>query len=156
MKKEILIFLSLILTGTFTACKKESKTPETVNSTTPPIESNTDKLCGKNWKITANTMINSANSTTVDLYATTSACLKDNLRNYAPNNTVTENEGAILCSNSSQTTTFNWQWLNNESKLVLAGDTVILIELNATTLKYYSITVQSAITRTYTETWTKQ
>lgn len=141
------------------SCKKENKSPEesipTPNNTTV---TNTDKLCGNTWKLTANVETNSANTNTVDLYTSMSSCLKDNTRMFGTNNIVTEDEGATKCAPSNpQTTTFNWLWTNNETKIVLANaDTVTLVELNATTLKYYSKATVSSTTYTYTETWTKQ
>lgn len=159
MTTKNLTLFSILLVLFLNSCKKETKSPEESTPTpTNPVETNTDKLCGKTWKLTANVETNSANTNTVDLYASSSPCLNDDTRIFATNNVVTEDEGPTKCSASNpQTTTFNWQWVNNETKIVLANsDTVTLVELNATTLKYYSKATVSSTTYTYTETWTKQ
>ncbi len=160
MKKGNVILLSLLCVGLLLgSCKKKNDNPEEVTPTSvSPTETNTSKLCNKTWKLTANIETNSVNTNTVDLYASTSACLKDNTRMFSTSNTVTEDEGLTKCSPSNpQTTTFNWNWASNETKIVLANsDTVTVVELNATTLKYYIESTTGSTVYKYTETWTKQ
>lgn len=160
MKKGNIILTGLFCLGLlFGSCKKKNSDPdETPSASGTPTETNTNKLCDKTWKLTANVETNSVNTNTVDLYATTSACLKDNTRIFSTSNSVTEDEGPTKCSPSNpQSTVFNWNWVSNETKIVLANsDTVTVVELNATTLKYYSVATVSTTVYRYTETWTKQ
>ena len=160
MKKENVILVSLFCVGLlFGSCKKKNNDPEDVTPTSViSTETNTEKLCNKTWKLTANIETNSVNTNTVDLYATTSACLKDNTRTFSTSNSVTEDEGSTKCSSSNpQTFTYNWNWAGGETKIVLANsDTVTVVELNATTLKYYSESTSGSTVNRYTETWTKQ
>lgn len=137
MKK---LFLLLLTVASLSACKKDSEN-------TP---SQTDLLTSKKWRVTAfsatyTTSGGGAPTTnTVDQYAQTPACSKDDFYKFNTDKTLILDEGATKCSiSSSQTTAFTWDFNSGQTKLLItpagAGtastSTSDLVELSATTLR---------------------
>jgi hypothetical protein len=114
------LFKSVIFTlfvATFiVSCGKKSD-PE------PAPLTNTQKLTGKNWKITGFTVNPGVpmNGTVVtDYFAQMQSCDKDNFMTFNANGAVVSDEGNTKCSsNDPQTNTGTWSWANNEAKLTV-------------------------------------
>lgn len=101
----------------FTNCKKDEKDPEPEPTPTPVVETNTQKLTGKNFKMTAAT-IEPAIFGVTDFYAQMQDCEKDNLLRFDTPNIYKEDEGAAKCAtNDPQTTTGTWVWNTDETIL---------------------------------------
>lgn len=162
--------LCLVLAGSslfLTNCKKDKKTEDTSTPTPAPAPAptNTEKLTGKNFKITAMTVnpgINVMGTTITDLYAQMDACTKDNIFNFKTNNTYTEDEGPTKCDPADpQTLSGAWVWNTDETVLTMTpqGDTPMSLTVltnDGTTLKGKYTVVDSGITYEYTITWSKQ
>lgn len=100
----------------FTDCKKKDKDPEP-EPTPAPAPTNTEKLTGKNFKLTAATVEPALGGYT-DLYQQMDDCEKDNLLRFDTPNVYKEDEGATKCAtNDPQTTTGTWVWNTDETIL---------------------------------------
>jgi hypothetical protein len=153
------LLLGLGLTAALVSgCKKDDdeKTPST------PSQSNTQKLCGKNWKMTAFTMSPGFMGFT-DVYSAMDACEKDNIFKFNTNGSCTEDEGATKCDPSDpQTENGTWAWSDNETKINLlvggAPSAPMNVEVNSGTMLKVNFTeTDSTIgTQKFTITFTKQ
>lgn len=150
---------SLFLTN----CKKDDKDPETDTTTTTPTPAatNTEKLTGKNFKMTAAT-IDPAIVGVTDWYAQMEDCQKDNLYRFDTPNVYKEDEGATKCAtNDPQTLTGTWTWNTDETILTtkIGTDEAVsytVITNDGTTLKIkYTQDIQGT-KYTVTGTYVKQ
>src|SRR5436190_3846103 len=88
-----LLMVSVALsTVVFTGCKKDEKDPEPTPTPTPAPPTNTEKLTGHNYKMTAATVdpaIFDGNANITDMYNSSffPPCSKDDLTKYNTNNT---------------------------------------------------------------------
>lgn len=154
MKK--IIVLILVSIATFSCGKKTDPAP------TP--ETNTQKLCGKNWRLVAFTYnpgipVNGVSIT--DFYAQLSACRRDDFQNYNVNGTTIIDEGNTKCNASDpQTSSRTWSWANNETKLTItASNTVTTLDVlqnDGNVLRLSGTEVVSGITYTRSLTYNKQ
>jgi len=102
----------------FTNCKKDEKDPDTT-TTTPSTETNTQRLTGKNFKMTAAT-VDPAILGVTDYYAQQPDCQKDNLIRFDTPNVFKDDEGATKCNtNDAQTTAGTWVWNTDETILTI-------------------------------------
>ena len=104
------------------ACKKEDSVP-----------TKTDMI-SRAWKYTAFTAVSGA--LTVDVLLQMEACEKDNLLRFKSDKTFTDEEGATKCNATDPQiiNTGNWAFNANETKLVLDGDSVLIVSLSSTKL----------------------
>lgn len=137
MKKITLLGIALIATfAFFTSCSKDSAT-----KTTTTAETNTQKLVGKNWLMSAATMNpgipDGMGGTITDFYAFLDDCEKDNFMNFNANGTYITDEGALICDTASaQITLGTWKFTNNETNLLLDDSTNLgIVQLDATFIK---------------------
>jgi hypothetical protein len=150
----------------FTGCKKDKKDPEPDPTPTPAPPTNTQKLTGHNYKMTALTVnpgIPIGGGVVVtDLYAQQDACAKDDLTLFNSNGTTAFDEGASKCDpNAPQTTTGTWVWNTDETVLTVTqtGSTPTSLKIitnDGTTLKGTFTEVDGGVTYEYTMTLTKQ
>ncbi len=144
-----LSILMLTSTAFLTNCKKDKKTDSSTSTPTPtptPAPTNTEKLTGKFFKVTAATVnpgINDGTTLITDWYASSyyEPCLKDNLIKFNTNGTYTEDEATVVCSGENQTTSGTWSWNSNETILTIkengssSGTDFTVITNDGTTLK---------------------
>ncbi len=140
MNKPILFLLGLMLFGS--ACSKDNEA------------SNTDKLTSGQWQITAasSSFTFNGNLQTVDVYANTGACKRDDFFEFKALGIAVRDEGATICATSDpQQQTGTWAFAQNETHLIVAGigytfDAEI-VELTDTKLKVkYEIDQNGIIT----------
>jgi hypothetical protein len=134
MKKTTLFGIALIATfAFFTSCSKDKTTTNT--------ETNTQKLVGKNWFMSA-AIINPGfpdgmGGTITDFYALMDDCEKDDFTNYNANGTYILDEGLSICdTTSAQTTPGTWKFTNNETKLLVDDSTSLgIVQLETSMMK---------------------
>lgn len=149
--KMILAFIA-IASVTLSGCKKDKE------------ESNTDKLTGKNWKMTALTVdppLNIGGTMISNVYPQIPACQQDDLDIFNSNGTVTFDEGATKCNASDpQSTQGTWTWNTNETILSItdSGNTesYTIVSLSDTVMVVTFTDNSSGIVETYTVTFTAQ
>lgn len=137
----LLLCTSLVMSVSFSACKKDKDDPT-------PTKSKTDMLTqsGRKWKITADvTAITAAGATiTNDNYATDyDACDKDDFVTFQASKVLVSDEGATKCvSSSPQTENGTWDFNSDQSKFLITapmlGNTTItfdIVEITDATLK---------------------
>jgi hypothetical protein len=126
---------------TFSACSKSNSTDSSNNYTngnnTP---GRSDLLEAGKWQVITNTVttIYKGKDTTIDMYALTDECDKDDFIIFASNGTATVDENTNKCADDQQIENFTWALLNNDTKLALVDsnpDTVDIVELTATEMK---------------------
>lgn len=148
-------------------CKKDKKTETSTPTPAPaPAPTNTEKLTGKNFKMTALTVspgFNIGGTIITDFYAQMLACVKDNTYRFNTDKTITYDEGPTKCDPTApQTTSGTWMWSTDEKVLTVKDDpsdpgtSYTVITNDGTTLKVSYDEEDSGINYTYTITWTKQ
>jgi hypothetical protein len=102
------------------SCKKENKE-----------QSKTDILTAGQWTVSAFTMdVDGDGIHETDIYALYHPCDKDDYRAFKKDGKMEENEGPVKCfGGSPQSETFNWSFANNETQIIIDGDTSTIIEL---------------------------
>lgn len=160
--------LTLVLLGSgvfLTNCKKDKKDPDPTPVPTPVAETNTQKLTGKNFKVTSVTVnpgFFDGNATITDWYASSyyDQCLKDNLTKFNSNGTYTEDESSVVCAGEPQTTSGTWLWNTSETILTITTGTDVT---NFTVLTNDGTTLKGTVTENlggtnyvFTSTYTKQ
>lgn len=159
----------MLTSSTFlTNCKKDKKTESSSSTTTPtPAPTNTEKLSGKFFKVTAITVnpgFNDGNTLITDWYASSQyePCLKDNLIKFNTNGTYTEDEATVVCSGANQTTSGTWSWNSNETILTVkengssTGTDFTVITNDGTTLKGTITESYGGTNYVFTYTYVKQ
>jgi hypothetical protein len=136
MNKNVFIYSITLALATVlmfsSSCKKDDDDP-----------SNTDKLTGKNFVITAWTIdppVDFGTGPFSDLFAFLPACSKDDITIFNADGTMTMDEGATKCDpGDPQTISGTWMYVDNETKLstTVDGETQVLdiVELSGNTLK---------------------
>jgi hypothetical protein len=155
MKKTTLLGIALIATlAFFTSCSKDS--------TTTTTESNTQKLVGKNWFMSA-AILNPGISdgmggTITDFYALMDDCEKDNFMNFKADGTYISDEGILICdTTSAQTTPGTWKFTNNETNLLIDDSTNLgIVQLDAGLMKLKLISKIDTTNQTITYTFIKK
>ncbi|CAN5388917.1 hypothetical protein BH11BAC2_BH11BAC2_03280 [soil metagenome] len=154
------ILFLFVASALFSACKKDS------------AQSNTDKLSGKDWKVTAETI-----SPAIDLFGTGTLvtdlynqplvfpdCSKDDFTNFKSAGTYLTDEGATKCDAADpQTIAGTWTWNSDETVLTMTDNTAgstptsfTIITNDGTTLSGTSTEVINSITYTITVTFKKK
>ncbi|MCC6289310.1 MAG: hypothetical protein IT249_15635 [Chitinophagaceae bacterium] len=131
MKTSHLLFTlaAFIVLGSIASCKKEDK------------KSKTELITSGSWKIQS--VYVSQGSTKTDLYTSAEACEKDNFYTFHADGSVIYDEGASKCDEEDdQTQSGQWSFIENETKLILEGDTTNVASLTGSELKLtYSYTL---------------
>jgi len=151
-----------LITGSIlflTNCKKDTKDPDP----TPVVstQTNTERLTGKNFKMTAATIDPSILGVT-DYYSQLPDCQKDDLIRFDTPNIFKSDEGATKCNtNDVQTKTGTWVWSTDETIITVtrSGEDpqswTVLIN-DGTTLKVKYTEKINATNYTLTATFVKQ
>ena len=135
-KKNILIIMFASILS-FSSCKDDddaSGTPAQVEQT------NTEKLCGKNFIISDFVFIQNGDTLTTGLDTNfISACSQDDIWRFETNGIATIDDGAIKCDPADpQTDTSTWAFYDSETKIIfdagLDSDTINIITNNGTVL----------------------
>lgn len=114
MKKAFLLLSSVLL---LFSCQKDTKTEEPVKT---PTQTNTEKVTGKNFKVTALSL--SLPVGNVDMYSQLKDCEKDNIYTFATPNLYKEDEGSTKCNEmDNQTSTGTWAWQSNETEMAITA-----------------------------------
>jgi hypothetical protein len=147
MKK--ILFLVSVLAVAVSGCKKDDDDP-----------SNTDKLTGKAWKVTAitvNPAISFGGISITDVYAFLDDCEKDNTSTFNTDKTYLDDEGGSKCDPSDpQTTPGTWAFNSDETILTLdSADSFKVLQNDGNVLKLSSTEVDAGVTYTYTVTFGK-
>lgn len=160
--KLTLLFFGVLIGGSslfLTNCKKDEKNPEPVTNT-PSTQSNTERLTGKNFKMTALT-VDPAILGVSDYYSQLRDCEKDNIIRFDTPNIYKEDEGPTKCNaNDVQTTTGTWVWNTDETIITITHNgesqswTVIIND--GTTLKVKYTENINGTNYTLTATFVKQ
>jgi len=165
--KKLFILASISLFGLMmvaTGCDKKDD-PAPAPTPAPVVLTNTQKLCDKNFKLTASTVSPAypyGGTLITDFYAQYSACSTDNIYRFNTNGTFSYDEGPSLCNvGDPQTYTGTWVFGNNETKLTITftgnpGDTYDILQNDGNILKLTYTAIESGITYTITDTYTKQ
>ena len=157
IKKMALIAIALGLT--IASCKKNTdETP-----TPAVVQTKTQLLTAKNWKITAETISpaydwNGNGVLVTDIFAQMTPCEKDNLVIFNVNGTVTYDEGPTKCVETDPQTTYG-TWAFNPLETIITLDSTNFYNLeilNSTTLKMNTVFQISGVDYTFTFTCTKQ
>lgn len=149
--KRILAFIA-IASVTLSGCKKDKS------------ESNTDKLSGKDWKMTALTVdppINFGGTMISNVYSQIPACQQDDLTIFNSSGTVTFDEGASKCSSSDpQSTQGTWTWNTDETVLSItdSGNTesYTIVSLSSSEMVATFTDNSTGVVETYTVTFKAQ
>lgn len=136
MRKSIFIYtMALALASVLmfsSSCKKDDDDP-----------SNTDKITGKNFVMTAWTIdppVDAGTGPFSDLFALLPACTKDDITIFNADGTMIDDEGATKCDpGDPQTDEGTWSFVDNETKLSITFDNetqvMDIVELTENTLK---------------------
>lgn len=118
----LLTLVSFIVLGTVASCKKEDK------------KSKTELLTAGSWKMSAHTIVFGA--VTYDAYKDMEACDKDDFITFKAGGVVEFNQGAVKCDEEdSQVETGQWSFAENETKLIMAGESASIVSLTSAELK---------------------
>ena len=139
MKFKTIKFFTLVLAvASLAACSKKGTT-----------KSKTELLTQSAWKY-ASAGIDTDKNGTVDVEdGSINSCEKDNSATFITGGTGSYDEGATKCSPSDpQTTTFTWQFKNEEKELEFDGDIYQLLSIDENNIKlYYDIVLGDNTTR---------
>jgi hypothetical protein len=130
----------LLVFTALTACKKKND-----------AKSKTELLTSSAWLVSkSEEKLN--NNPYVDDFPNWASCEKDNKIIFATNNVVTFDEGATKCDVSDpQTETGSWAFTENDTKLIVDGETLTIEQLDENTLivvSSYSFSGQTYTNRT--------
>lgn len=135
--KKLTLMIAALAFLTVSSCNKD----EDDAGTTTPTKSKTELITAKAWKMTALTVSPGitpvpGGPTITDVYSLMDPCEKDDTEKYNTGGSGVSDEGATKCDPADpQTENFTWAFANNETKLVLDGDTGDILQLDGTTLK---------------------
>ena len=123
MKKMKSLILTLVLASVAFSCKKSDPAVD------PKVA-----IIGK-WRITASSLV--LGGVTLDVFAQTPACEKDNYTEFRNPNIAIEDEGATKCNASDPQQVRSGTWVLNADNtlLTLDGDAATVLELNNSTLR---------------------
>ena len=159
MYSRTLFALSLALLGGLTSCSDDKNDPT-------PSTSKTALLTAKSWRVTADQSVVVSGGTTLtnDDYADLEACEKDDLVRFNADKTVTLDQGATKCADTSADPQSEkdgtWDLNSDGTKLTQKDGAFSLefdvLELSATTLKTKVTFTDDGETYTQTTTYTAQ
>jgi len=129
--------IALLIPVVMISCSKDDD--DNSNNGGNTTLTNTDKLCGKNWKYSKiESDTNGDGVADLDITSQYPACALDNYYTFSapPTQTVVFNEGPTKCDpNDPQTTSVTWTWLANETQLKWDAQTYTVIVNDGNTLK---------------------
>ena len=159
MYQRTLFALSLALLGGLTSCGDDNNDPS-------PATNKSALLTAKSWRVTADQSVVVSGGTTVtnDDFADLRACEKDDLIRFNADKTITQDQGASKCPDTSadpQTQKDgNWDFNGDQTKLTMADGSLAVVadvlELSATTLKIKFSFTDDGDSYTQTTTYTAQ
>ena len=141
------------------SCEKDDDTTE---PTTPIAQTNTEKLCGKNFITSDYTLIR--NGVTIITGLDTNsipACEQDDIQRFETGGSLAFDEGATKCDPTDpQTEAGNWVFYDSETKLIFEpgpdADTLNIITNNGTVLTLGGSFIIMGDTIEYRQTYTAQ
>ena len=141
------------------SCEKDDDTTE---PTTPIAQTNTEKLCGKNFITSDYTLIR--NGVTIITGLDTNsipACEQDDIQRFETGGSLAFDEGATKCDPTDpQTEAGNWAFYDSETKLIFEpgpdADTLNIITNNGTVLTLGGSFIIMGDTIEYRQTYTAQ
>ena len=127
--------IALLIPVVMISCSKDDDDNDNGGGNT--TLTNTDKLCGKNWKYSKiESDTNGDGVADVDITSQFDACELDDFNTFNTNFSGTYNNGPLKCvSSDPQTSAFTWTWLANETQLKWDADTYNVIINDGNTLK---------------------
>jgi hypothetical protein len=121
-----LLPVALVLATSFSACKKDKDEEQ--------AKSRTTLLTQKDWFI-SKFEEKTNNGAWVDDYPNFLACERDNKQTFRTNNTCVYDEGATKCNSADpQTDIVNWSFTDNETKILLDGESNTIDQLDENSL----------------------
>jgi hypothetical protein len=112
LRSGILIVFALGLAFLMGGCRHDHEEMK------PAQPTNTEKLCGKNWKITAAVIVPDIFGLSDVYNLVFQPCQQDNIYRFYPNGSLTASEGAMKCDPSApDSQNGNWSWAENETKM---------------------------------------
>lgn len=143
--------MMLVVAGFVSSCNKDEDPAPTGSN-----KSNSEKLVGKNWKITAATLKDPSGATT-DEYADMEACDKDDLYIYNANGTYVLDAGATKCDpNDPQTEPGVWSMNSGQTVITQDGFEFTIKSMTETQMVLEFVIDLGGGDMTYTTTFTKQ
>ena len=141
------------------SCEKDDDTTE---PTTPIAQTNTEKLCGKNFITSDYTLIR--NGVTIITGLDTNsipACEQDDIQRFETGGSLAFDEGATKCDPTDpQTEAGNWVFYDSETKLIFEpgpdADTLNIITNNGTVLTLGGSFIIMGDTIEFRQTYTAQ
>ena len=127
--KKIQTIIAISILMICIACKKDNK------------ESRMNLITAGNWKMIAFTVnpgydYDGDGDIDTDIFAVTDECERDNLYLFQTNGALEINEGAAKCdAGDPQVYATDWEFSNNESNILIAGDAFHIEEISNTRLK---------------------
>ena len=141
------------------SCEKDDDTTE---PTTPIAQTNTEKLCGKNFNITDFTYIVNGNTITTGRDTNfTPACEWDDITRLETSGIYTDDSGAIKCDTTEPQVLYGtWEFYDSETKLIFDkspdGDTLNIITNDGTVLTLGNSYIEMGDTIEFRFTYTAQ
>ena len=134
MKLTTLLVFLCGATALFSACKKDGD-----NDDKNKTQAQQNLEAGK-WQVSASVLTTTymGRDTTIDNFSDIENCEKDDIIQFMYNGNGVVNEGANICAGNSQTGTFTWALLDNDTRLASVDnnpDTFDVVELNNTQMK---------------------
>jgi len=137
-----ILFILFVGILSFSSCKDDD---DEANTPAPVEQTNTEKLCGKNFIISDFLLVVNGTTYVTGILDTTffPACNLDDMLRFETNGINTFSDGAIKCDPTDpQIETSTWAFYDSETKLIFdAGpdaDTITILTNNGTELKVYT------------------
>jgi len=125
--KNGLILIAFIAIA-FTACKDDE------DKTTPSTKTKMELLTSGSW-IPTDLLTNDTS-----FYDLIPVCSRDDFYTFSSNGTYITNEGALKCDpNDPQTSSDNWSFNSNQTKIIIDGDQADILELTETVMRLKSM-----------------
>jgi len=125
--KNGLILIAFIAIA-FTACKDDE------DKTTPSTKTKMELLTSGSW-IPTDLLTNDTS-----FYDLIPVCSRDDFYTFNSNGTYITNEGALKCDpNDPQTSSDNWSFNSNQTKIIIDGDQADILELTETVMRLKSM-----------------
>ena len=142
--KKIILLLTIGTTILFSSSCKPVEEENTPSNPTPA--SKTELLTSKVWKVTAFTLDGQ------NFFSQLDDCEKDDLTTFKTNGSFIEDEGATKCNVSDPQiiTSSTWKFIDNETKILVDGDTATIKTLSTTSLILEIIISNQVAVITYT------
>ncbi|MBS1780274.1 MAG: lipocalin family protein [Bacteroidetes bacterium] len=142
-------FIGLSFLASLAACTKSNNNDANNNNNNNGNSTPSQLLVAGKWQMIAGTATTKymGKDTTVDVYAETDDCDKDDFILFASNGTGTIDENTNKCADDQQVESFTWALLNNNTRLAVVDsnpDTMDVQELTATEMKLKEVSNNSS------------